>query len=1167
MKKIKSIRELFYRSLKKILLTMRIGTLFLILGILEAHAADTYSQVTRLSLDFKGVELFKVLDSIESKSDFFFLYNEKLVDINRKIDIKSNDELINGILENIFANTDVRYSIINNKIILAPEYLIKSTEESDNLQQQSIKGTVTDAATGSPMPGVNVIVAGTTIGTITDASGNYTLEVPNTNVTLLFSFVGYVTSSVPLSGRTLLTVALKSEITQLSEVVVVGYGTQLKKDLTGSVARVGSERILDKPAFNISQAIQGKFAGVKILERNGAPGSPSMIRVRGTNSISSANEPLFVVDGIVGVANAMTTLNPNEIESIDVLKDASATAIYGARGANGVIMITTKRGIYGKTQVEFYGYVTRGVISRHVSVMNTDEFLYSYEQGWANMTKYAATVDHSADMRGPYASGTSYSELPNLFEKVPQGTYFLDIIGKDGNYYRPRFNTNWEDVTFPPSFSHNEQIIVRTGSERAKLSLMVGNSYEDGLALSTYFRRRSARINGDINVFKWLDISTNLGTNLSEERLNDDSYISGGINRIVMGSLPLVPTKYPDDVATYGRFAGIYARNMDFPIGEDSTTPKQISDEVEKLNDRTQVNGDITLTFKIAKDLTFKTSFATDLNYLKYNYYASRNVSRGVQGQANINTSNTRYWQNENYLNYFKSFGDHSITGLLGLSWSRYNYENLNASNSLFFDDFYQWHSIGVGTYSRPGVSSADGMYSLNSYYARLNYAYKDKYLLTLTGRYDGSSKFGKNSKYGFFPSGSVAWRLSQEEFIKNIATISNLKIRLSAGQTGNQEIGSYVTQTFLSSANTVFGTAAASVLYPSSFGNADLKWETTTQYDAGLDLGLWHDRVNLTADYYYKVTDDMLLNVPLPTSTTVGTVRLNYGSVENQGVELTLGTHNIKSEVFNWFSNITFAVNRNKILKLGPTGADIFQDNWVGGPGTVLREGEPIGSFWGLNRLGTYSTEEVSLAARYNFVPGDLKWEDKNQDGIITPASDGAIIGYAFPKWEMNINNQINYRSFDFSMDIRIVWGASKLDRSYHDTEDYKLYNNGRNTCLNAWRPDNQNTDVAEVRYALGGAYFQTNPDNHWIQDASFIRGDGATLGYTLTARSSGKIGVQKIRIFLNTKNFFTYAPHYFGYDPEGNSSDMMSPLTPGIDFYLYPRSRTTSFGVNIIF
>lgn len=1167
MKKIKPFRELFYRSLKKILLIMRIGTLFLILGILEVHATDTYSQTTRLSLDFKGVELFKVLDSIEANSDFFFLYNEKLIDINRKIDIRSDDQLINGILENIFANSDVKYTIINRKIILAPEYLANTKEESDNLQQQSVKGTVTDASTKEAMPGVNVVIKGTMNGTMTDADGKYTLEVPNASATLRFTFVGYVDQEITLNGRTSLDIAMTSEVEQLNEVVVVGYGTQLKKDLTGSVARVETERILDKPAFNLSQAIQGKFAGVKIIERNGAPGSQSMIRIRGTNSISSSNDPLFVVDGIVGAANAMTTLNPNEIESIDVLKDASATAIYGARGANGVIIITTKRGITGRTQVEFYGYVTRGVISRHVKVMDTDQFLYSYEQGWANMTKYASSVDHSADMRGPYASGTSYSELPNLFEKVPQGTYFLDIIGKDGNYYRPRFNTNWEDVTFPPSLSHNEQIIVRTGSEIGKLSVMVGNSYEDGLALSSYFARRSARINGDINVFKWLDISTNLSTNVSEERLNDDSYVSGGINRIVMGSLPLVPTKYPDDVDVFGRFAGKYSRNMDFPIGEDSTTPKQISDEVEKLNDRTQVNGDITLTFKIAKDLSLKTSLATDYNFLKYNYYASRNVSRGTQGQANINTSNTLYWQNENYLNYFRTIGAHSITGLLGLSWSRYNYENLNSSNSLFFDDFYKWHSIGVGTYSRPGISSADGMYSLNSYFARLNYGYKGKYLVTVTGRYDGSSKFGKNSKYGFFPSGSLAWRLSNEEFMKNISFMSNLKLRLSAGQTGNQEIGSYVTQTFLSSANTVFGTAATSVLYPSSVGNEDLKWETTTQYDVGIDIGLWHDRVSLTADYYYKVTDDMLLNVPLPTSTTVGSVRLNYGSVENQGVELTLGTQNIQSEFFDWLSNITFAVNRNEILKLGPTGADIFQDNWVGGPGTVLRVGEPIGSFWGLNRLGTYSTEEVSLAARYNFVPGDLKWEDKNQDGIITPASDGTIIGHAFPLWEMNINNQINYRSFDFSMDIRIIWGASKLDRSYHDTEDYKLYNNGRNTCLNAWRPDNQDTDVAEVRYALGGAYFQTNPDNHWIQDASFIRGDGATLGYSLPARLNGKIGIQKLRVFLNTKNFFTYAPHYFGYDPEGNSSDMMSPLTPGIDFYLYPRSRTTSVGLNIIF
>ncbi len=1042
-------------------------------------------------------------------------------------------------------------------------------------QQVTVRGTVTDGTTGEAMPGVNVVVAGTTLGTMTDVSGAFTLQVPDANSTLQLSFVGYVTQNVALGGRTTINVALTSDVAQLREVVVVGYGTQLKKDLTGSVTRVDAERLLDKPAFNVAQAISGKVAGVKIMMAGGQPGGGTVyMRIRGTNSISTNNNPLFVVDGIVGVSNALNILNPADIQSIDVLKDASATAIYGARGSNGVIMITTKRGTSGKVQVEYNGSYTRGVRQKDFVYNNSEQFLYVLEQAWRNITKYSTSQSWSmcpnaAILPAGYTSNTTYSDFPFLFEKTTAGGYSLPLQGRDGNYYKPRFDTNWESLVFVPSNSTNHNISARGGSENAKFGVFLGYTLDDGLLLNSYFNRYSGKITGDFKVAKWLDVATQIGVNKNKNRTNDVSYFSGGISRAASESFPVIPPQFPNDPAIYGSYAGVYGENVYFPVGEaDCQSAWQISKTVETFTDRSQFTGDITLTFKITPDLSFKSNLAVDDNNSKYNNYGGIRVSRSNQGNANINTSKSFYWQNENYFNYNKIFGDHSVTGLLGLSWSKYSYENLNTYNRLFFDDFYKWHNIGVGTYARPAPSSGDGMNSLNSYFGRFNYSFKGKYLLTLTGRVDGSSKFGTNSKYGFFPSGSVAWNMGQEDFIKGIPSISNLKLRLSAGQTGNQEIGSYVTQAFLNSTNVALGESVFAGLYPSSMANPDLRWEKTTQYDVGVDLGIFGDRINMIFDAYSKLTTDMLLSVPLPYSTTSGSVQNNYGSVSNKGLEFTLSTHNVKSNNFNWYTNIAWSTNKNVIEKLGPTGADIRQNGWVGGSNTILREGYSVSELFGLNRLGTYSTQEVSLAARYGFSPGDVKYEDANNDGQISFYTDGDILGSTLPKWDMDITNSIDYRNFDFNLDIRISYGAKKENRTNHSGEDRQVMDNSKNRVLDAWRPDHQNTMIGQVRPGMGGSYYQTYPDTWWVEDASFVRGEGATIGYTF---AKNLLGINRMRVYANAKNFFVLT-EYSGYDPEGSDNDNMGStigavLVPGMDFYMYPRPTEYTFGVNIVF
>jgi len=668
----------------------------------------------------------------------------------------------------------------------------KSVSTAVSPQQTTVKGTVSDAETKGPLPGVNIIVKGTTIGTISDVNGSFTLDVPDPNATLVLSFIGYDQVEVDLAGQTSVSVQLSPALSALDEVVVVGYGGQKRKDVTGSVTSISSAKLLDKPVFNVGQALQGKVAGVKVTEVSGEPGQTANIRIRGTNSINSSNDPLFVVDGIIGMSGAVVSMNPNTIQSIEVLKDASATAIYGARGANGVIIITTKRGIIGKATVEYNGYVSFGTDQRRLHTLTGDQLMYVYMQAWATEEKGIENPNYSRDFRAGTATGLSWSEMPYLFEKTSgQGAYFLDLVGNDGNYYKPRFDTDWWDEVYRTAVTTNNQLNIRGGTDNAKFGLFLGSTQEQGLLEKTDFNRYNGKFTADVKPFKWLDVASSL--NYMRGIRNMSSI--GTMARFPLEVWSILPIKYPNDPSIYGNYAGKWSGNQDFPLDDVFQNPTAFNEMLYNRLTSDQVTGDIGLNFKIAEGLTLKSTIAIDNVQYKTNWSNSRDSQgSGYVGNAGINTGETFYWQNENYFNYIKQIGDHSISGLLGFSWQEHTNEWFNASNNFFFDDFYGWHNISVGTAPKPGIGSGDTKSSLNSYFARANYGYKSKYLLTLTGRYDGSSRFGKNTKYGFFPSGSVAWVVSEEEFLKNINEISGLKIRASYGMTGNQEIGSYVT-------------------------------------------------------------------------------------------------------------------------------------------------------------------------------------------------------------------------------------------------------------------------------------------------------------------------------------------------------------------------------------
>ena len=1024
-------------------------------------------------------------------------------------------------------------------------------------QRITISGKVTSSEDQSGLPGVNVIVKGTSLGSVTDVEGNYSLEIPDENAVLVFSSVGFTIQEITVGNQTVIDVVLNVDVTALEEIVVVGYGTMKKSDVTGSVTSITPEELVDRPVVNLGQALQNKVSGVQVVRQGaGYPGSKPLIRIRGTNSINSDSNPLFVVDGIVGVNNALENINPQDIQTMDILKDASATAIYGTRGANGVIIITTKRGEVGKTRVSYNGSMTVGTMQRHNYTVTADQFMYQYYQAFTNTPKYG-NLDLSKDFRGGMGTGLSWSEMPHLFEQVQPGEYFLPVIGNDGNYYKPRFYSDWEDIAYNNSFSHDHHIDLTGGTETAKFALSVGHTDQEGLMIESYYRRTNAKFNADIEINKWLGVSTVILYSRGKSARGDDD------TRTVAEAWPIIPSKYPDDPAIYGLYAGKWATGRDFPVGENWPGIEYRYDQRDGYYLNEQVTGSVSLNAQITNDLSFKTDISIDTRSQNQRWY-NGNFQGNRTADADGRNEEWFYWQNENYFNYNKMFGDHSFSAMVGLSWQETNYDFMRARAYNFSSNFYQYNNFEAGT-NTPRVYSSNARTALNSYFARVNYAFKDKYLVTATGRMDGSSKFGPNNKYAFFPSVGLGWKISGEDFMGSGGVVSNLKLRGSAGQTGNQEIGSFVTQRYINSATVMFGGGnRLAGLYPGSTGNPDLKWETTNQWNIGVDIGLFSNRLNLVVDYYNKLTDDMLFNLPLPESTAPGSAFVNFGQVQNTGLEVELSAVIFQMDNFTWDSRLTVSANKNEIKKLGPTGADVYVDTGAGNATSVYRIGSPIGSFFGLNRMGVYSTEEAALAARYGRVPGDLKFEDVNQDGKIELISDGDVIGKSYPDVYGGFFNTFRYKNFDANISIQFVGGVDKAI-VHESAEDRQFVSGMVNRTLNAWRPDHQeNTMIAQIRAGNAGARYDSFTDTHAIYNGAFIRGSVASLGYTM----NDVIGLNRLRVYFSTENFFLItAIELEGYDPEGSSMGKRRDNVQNIDKYQYPNPTNFSLGVNVSF
>lgn len=1023
-------------------------------------------------------------------------------------------------------------------------------------QGKTVTGKVTGATDAQPLAGVTVQLKGAETAATTDGQGIYSITVPGNGSVLIFSFTGMTNQELTVGSRTNMDVQLKLDDASLGEVVVVGYGTQRKSDLTGAVASVKASQLQERQGASVNQALAGRMPGVQVNTNSGRPGGQTNVRIRGFSSIQATSNPLYIVDGVAlpissqsSNSNSIDYINPSDIASVEVLKDASATAIYGARGANGVILVTTKRGSRSGGRITYDMDLSVPTIGpSKVEMLNAQQYVDIENLTYDNIKVY----DPAGWASGAYSTvvdpRVKRQSLPNVFNS--NGT--------------PIYNTDWLEESTQSKLSQNHQIGITGGNAENSFGAYLGYRNDNGLLLNSYLERFSGRFVFDTKIKPWLRFGGNLGYHNQEENIVDQG--TGGLNsvRMITEAFPFLPVKFPD---------GSWGDNYLYPGAEGGSNPVHILTERKLLYNTQTLLGDVYVNIDIAPGLTFKSQLGVNVVTRGQREYSGRSldqISRNQNGTANQNNSRENFWSSENYFTYNTKIGtDHNITALLGLSWQENNFTFFSANSQNFSTDFFEYNNLGQGS-QQNASSSNRNRFSLNSYFGRINYIFKDKYLLTFTGRADASSKFGAENKWGYFPSAALGWRVSEEDFLKNSNVISNLKLRASIGATGNSEIAPYQSLGVLGSYTGILGNVRVAGVGTGRLENPDLKWEKTTQSDFGVEVGFLGNRINLELDVYYRKTTDMLLNAPVPTSSGYGVIARNVGSMENKGLEIGINTVNVAGKDFGWTTGFNVSFNRNKVLALA-TPADIFG---LGGPNftnqtNIIRVGESVGSFWGLTRLGIWQASEAAEAAKFSsyrggkpILPGDIKYLDVNGDYQINDA-DRSIIGNGNPDAWGSLFNTFRYKNFELLIEIQYVFGNDILNMSTHSGEDRQGIANSYATVLDAYDVSKGITagaEVAAIRDTRAG--YVTNVDTRWVQDGSFIRGKNLMLSYTFPAEVYQKLKLNRLRAFASVQNFFV-STDYRGNDPEvttyGNA------FAQGQTFFDYPKPTLYTFGINV--
>lgn len=981
-------------------------------------------------------------------------------------------------------------------------------------QDAQVSGTVYDE-TGSPLPGVTILLKGSTTGTTTDLDGKYSISGPASGV-LVFSFIGYTPWEETIGNRSRIDVNLNPDLADLEEVVVVGYGTVKKSQLTGAISSVGNKEIQELPITDARQALQGRAAGVDVTQAGSKPGSAPQVRIRGRRSFNASNEPLYVVDGIPTVGG-IGDINPQDITSMEVLKDASSTAIYGSRGANGVVLITTKRGNVGKTVVSLDSYYGINEELGRIDVFNGPEF--------------AEYKRESRRTVGTYPAGTgTEADDAKIFEPVEMESIAL---GRSTDYVAGLMQTG---------SIQSHQIGVSGGSEKTTFFIS-GNYFRDvGIVQNQDFTRYTFRINLDHQINKKVKIGTSTLVTYSERNGENFNPIGGALAENPLGkpyddegNLIFLPTQ--DGLRTN-------------PFAE--VVPGAQVDETF----RTRIFNSIFLNWEITKGLTYRFVVGPDFNFRRNGRFtgSQTNARRGTDPTGSVNEQSQFNYTIENILTYQKSFGqDHNLKVDVLQSFQKDKWEETGISVLGIPDPSQLYHRLGDAS-QITGANTNLVEWSLLSYMARVNYGYKGKYLFTGTVRADGSSKFGDNNKYGIFPSVALGWNVDQEEFLKNSSFLDQLKLRVSYGAIGNQAINPYQTQALLGRTSYAWDNSGAFGYRPVSIGNPDLKWETSTTFNVGADFSIFKNRVFGSVEYYITNTSDLLAPQPLPNSTGFGGFTTNIGETQNRGIEATISTLNIEKGDFVWQTDFIFTRNREEIISL-PNGDDIAAGRFIGQPLTV---------FFDYKKLGIWQTDEKDEAAVYSDIPGYIKIQDTNEDGRIN-ADDRVILGSTVPDFALGLTNRFSYKSFDLSFFIFGRFG-SMINSEFHTNFNY-LAGRYNNLDVDYWTPDNPtnlyprpNQNQEFPKYNTSLRYY----------DGTFVKVRNINLGYTFGSGALDKIGLTSLRLYSSIQNPFIFANYrkvHKGIDPEVFMDGEQGVGAGVVNANITPPTVQFTFGINAKF
>ena len=1110
----------------------------------------------------------KALENLETQHDVSIIYNVKAIENKTtSADVSVPSSGIEESLSNVLNPVGLKYERVDDNVFV----VVMPGETTDNFSASAadahvkgspftptlteinekysranlmaggdeqnvfrISGKVTDDE-GETLVGASVLLKGTSVGTTTDVSGNYTFEVPTGEGVLVFSYIGYTTQEVAINNRQVINVSLAPDVQALQEVQIIGYGTQAKAEVTSAIASVSAEEIKDMPLVGLDQALQGRAAGVQVTNNSGAPGGGVSIRIRGTSSLGAGNEPLYVIDGVpinnsqtfnqqTGEEriNGMSNINPADIESIEILKDAASTSIYGARAANGVVLINTKRGKAGKQVIDLNTWYGVSTVTNRYDLLGASDFAVLVNEGLATV-----------------------NTAPVFTQE------FID---------NPTIDTDWQNEIFQTAPTANVNFSTRGGSDKTQYMLSLGYMDQQGVIIESRFKRYNLRINLDQKINDKFKIGNSLTvsyTNNDRLRNTGAARSDGGEQNFLFGS-PVLTTAHARSPATPVRdpVSGEYSFD---PLAPFFPNPVAMAEAQDINNNTVRAIGNVFAEYEIAKGLRFRTQFGTDIRYENEDFFMppfpDQRQGNGT-GRASVRNFNEFLWLTENYLTYDFNLGEkHKFNALAGASFQESQWESSFAYVAGFGSDKIK--TLNGGSQILTSTSDAES-WGIASYFGRLNYNLAGKYLLSVNYRVDGSSRFGANNKYGHFPSASVGWNVIEEDFLKGVSWLTNLKFRASYGITGNQEIGNYShLGTFGVGGGTNFGRNYLNQLgaVVNNIPNDDFSWEQTTQLNAGADIGLFNNRVSITADYYVKTTSDLLLNIPLPRTSGFASTLTNIGEMENRGVELALNTINVDGD-FTWRSNLNFSMNKNKVLSL-VSGQDIrVRDN-------IVREGFPI-SFYLFEREQYVDTETgVTLIV------------DQDESGGVPTDNDRKIMGSPMPKHIGGLTNEFSYKGFDLSVFFQWSYGNKIFNTTRKWMEEMRRdlrstigYNTTRESFDNRWTQPGDQTEYPGVFYDLRNQNHFL-PHDGWLEDGSYLRLKTLTLGYNFPASFTERLRIANARVYFTSNNLLTFTS-YSGYDPEVNhftAQGLGGNVAIGYDYGTFPQPKTFVMGLNLSF